>query len=134
MVGVWAYFFGLGYDIPHIVRDIRFADDFAGHYILGPVVVVGWSLVPTAIGTVTALKTAPSNRLIVVIVLAVLLGSYLLLSGIGFGLLSAEQDSLGERLIRLVLQAGGHIAGFIVGVAGYYFKEDGFDDERPSHE
>ncbi len=66
----WAYFFGLGWAVPTLSREIRYADAFEGHYVMGPLLVFGWFFIATAAATMAGMKTAPSHRIVVAVVLA----------------------------------------------------------------
>ena len=89
VVATWAVFFGISYGLPEIAQVVRYAPDFAGHWVFGPLIVFIWFSVATTAATYAGLFTAPNYKKVA----AVILGTVtLLFTGLAaYGLIQASQ-------------------------------------------
>jgi hypothetical protein len=114
IVATWAYFFGLAWALPTLSRTLRYSTTFEGSYVLGPLIVFGWFFIATAGATIAGIRTAPAGRVIVAFLLGALIVAFLVLGGIGLGIASSQHTIATQQVVRLAVQAVGHLSGFAV--------------------
>ena len=127
VVATWAVFFGISYGLPETAQVVRYAPDFAGHLVFGPLIVFIWFSVATMAATYAGLFTAPNYTKVAASILGIVI---LLFTGLGaYGIIQASQDipiTL-QMYIRTGTEGVGMLFGFAAGI--YLAYENGeFDD------
>ncbi len=72
VIGAWAVFFGVSRAKPEAAAAVRYAPDFAGHIIFGPLIVFIWFSVAMAMSVYAGISIAPSRKKIAASILGLI--------------------------------------------------------------
>ena len=135
VVTTWLVFYGVSYGAPEAASAVRHAADFAGYFLLGPVIVFMWFSVATAIAVYAGISMAPSAKKIAAGILGLIVIAFIGMAIAGI-VISPDQDLITWQMwARTLTEMIGMIAGLVAGIAlaneGGAFVDDRAETDPP---
>jgi hypothetical protein len=116
IVGTWCVFFGISYGLPEVSHSVRYASDFGGHLIFGPLIVFIWFSVATGTATYIGISIAPSHRKVAAGILGAGLVIFLGTGVVGMMISSDQSLFKWQVILRNAIQIIAMVFGFVYGV------------------